>query len=177
VKKIIREGKEYLEVPGDLRGKKIVALRLDNGLYVVGTDEKIKQLVKKQVTYLVGRKGMKREQKQRTESRTRASDRGFWIFDSEAEASRFSYLHAAEFHSGRIKGIRGFDGRFYAIRDWVYSKYLPLVINYLRSKPGTVKEIAKALKVEEGLVKVILELAREEGLVVERSGGVYEYAG
>ncbi len=177
VKKIVKDGKEYLEVPGDLRGKKIFAVRLDNGLYVVGTEDKVRELIKRQVSYLVGRKSSRKAKERPKEEGKRTGEPGFWIFDSEAEASRFSYTHASEFQSGRIKGIRGFDGRFYAIRSWLYSKYLPEVLNVVRNNPSTPGEIAKALKIDEKMVKVILELAREEGLVIERSGGVYEYAG
>ncbi|NPA86531.1 MAG: hypothetical protein GXO00_00795 [Candidatus Diapherotrites archaeon] len=184
MKKIVIEGKEYLEVPEDLRKRKLLIIRLGEGLYVVGTDEQVRSLIKQQVSYLASRRGRKVEERERPrvikapEKRKEAPrDAGYWVFDTEVEAAAFSRKHADEFQRGDIVGIRGFDGKFYAVRRRLYNYYLPRILEKLRESPMTAEELASALGKNKDMVKAVLELAREEGLIIEKSGGVYEYAG
>lgn len=190
MKKIVIEGKEYLELPNDLKRKKLLILRLDEGLYVVGTEEQVRSLVKRQVSYLAYKKlqGAPRREKEERRSEREGriikapqvpppKDSGYWVFDTEQEAIIFSRKHSEEFQTGEIKGIRGFDGKFYAVRRRLYNYYLVKILDLLREGPKTVEEIASILKKDRNLIKAVLEIAREEGLVIERSGGVYEYAG
>ncbi len=176
MKKLVKDGKEFVELPKDLQGKKIMLIRIDEGLYVFGAEEKVQELVKKQVDYLVRKKGG--ERRPRVIKRPEVPEKGgFWVFDTEQEAAVFSRRHAEEFQSGEILGIKGFDGKYYAVRKSLYESVLPRVLEVLREKPMSADDVAVLLKKDKKLIKGILELAREEGLVIERSGGVYEYAG
>ena len=183
VKKVVIKGKEYLELPEDLNKKKLMIIRLEDGLYLVGTDEKVRDTVKRQVVYLLSRK--KKDVREDSERRRKKIIKapevvergGYWVFDTEQEAAAFSRRHAEEFQAGYILGIRGFDGKYYAVRRSLYDSLLPRILSLVRESPRTVEEISTILKKDKNLVKAILELAREEGIVVERSGGVYEYAG
>ena len=159
MRKILIEGKEYLELPDDLRRKKLLILRLDEGLYVVGVEEKIKGLVRKQVEYLATKRFQRRGEKQERQDRKiikapqprESPEGGYWVFDTEQEAVAFSRRHAEEFQSGEILGIRGFDGKFYAVRRRVYNYYLVKILDLLRESPKTVEEIASILKKDKKL--------------------------
>ena len=178
VKKVIVKGKEYLELPEDLSKKKLLIIKLEDELYLVGSDEKVRDTIKKQVKYLVSRKKREERPRGRIIKAPELSEKGgYWVFDTEQEAAIFSRRHAEEFQSGYILGIRGFDGKFYAVRRNVYDALLPKILSLLRESPRTVEELSTLLRKDKNLVKAVLELAREEGVVVERAGGVYEYAG
>ena len=176
MRKIKRGNEEYVELPEDLRGKKIMLIRLEDGLYLLGEEEATKKMIERQVAYLIRKNKIPREGKKR-EGRIIKAPEEYWVFDTEQEAANFSYHHSMDIQTGEILGVRGFDGKFYAVRKSLYSYMLPKILSLLKEKPMTVEELSQSLKKDRNLIKAILELAREEGIVIEKSGGVYTYAG
>ena len=74
--------------------------------------------------------------------------------------------------SGKIKGLKGFDGRFYIARmDYVF-KMSPLIVAQL-DKERTIEEIAGNLKIEPDAVRTVLHILAEAGDVIEKRKGVY----
>jgi len=74
--------------------------------------------------------------------------------------------------SGKIKGLKGFDGRFYIARmDYVY-KMSPLIIAQLDME-RSIDEVAANLKVEADAVRTVLHILAEAGDVIEKRKGVY----
>jgi len=74
--------------------------------------------------------------------------------------------------SGKIKGLKGFDGRFYIARMDYVSRMSPLVIKQL-DQEREIGEIARNLNVEPDAVRTILHLLAEAGDVIEKRKGVY----
>ncbi len=74
--------------------------------------------------------------------------------------------------SGKIKGLKGFDGRFYIARMDYVSKMYPLIIKQL-DQERNIDEIAQNLKVEPDAVRTVLHLLAEAGDVIEKRKGVY----
>jgi hypothetical protein len=74
--------------------------------------------------------------------------------------------------SGRIKGLKGFDGRFYIARMDYISKMSSPIIKQL-DKEKSIDEIAENLKVEPDAVRTVLHILAEAGDVIEKRKGVY----
>ena len=74
--------------------------------------------------------------------------------------------------SGKIKGLKGFDGRFYIARMDYVSRMYPLIIKQL-DQERNIDEIAQNLKVDPDAVRTILHLLAEAGDVIEKRKGVY----
>lgn len=74
--------------------------------------------------------------------------------------------------SGKIKGLKGFDGRFYIARMDYISKMSPLIIKQL-DQERSIDEIAGNLKIEPDAVRTVLHILAEAGDVIEKRKGVY----
>ncbi len=74
--------------------------------------------------------------------------------------------------SGKIKGLKGFDGRFYIARTEYILKMSPLIIKQL-DKEKSIEEIAGNLNVEPDAVRTVLHILAEAGDVIEKRQGVY----
>ena len=159
-------GKDYLELPEELRDSKVLVIKLKKKVYLVGDERYIKYFIGDAVRDFL---------KRRREGGIKGD--GYWVFDSEVEAAEFSRRHEREFASGEILGVKSFDGRFYAIRRSLYTRVLPKILHVLKAGPSTLEKISEELKLPKKLIRCALEIAREEGTVVEQQEGVYAYAG
>ncbi len=157
MRRIKREGREYVELPDELRGKDVRFVRIGKELYVLGSRDAIASLIGKQVRYMAKRR---KERK-----------RGyFWVIEDENEAREFSRRYEEEIRRGNIIAVRGFDGKFYAVRRDVFEnvkKRLDL------STPKSVEELKEELEEPEGLVRGVLEILKERGEVYETEEGRY----
>ncbi len=167
MKRVKLGGKEYLEIPDDIRGKRYLIIRLEDGLYLVGLEEKVSNLLKRQISYLSSKR-RKGEYK---------PIKSYWILESEQEAVEFSRRHGDEIQRGEIVGVRAFDGKFYAVKRETYTYILRKIIDSLKRSPKTLEELSGAINEPRDLVKAVLEIAREEGVILERGDGTYAYAG
>ncbi len=171
VVKLLRKGdRVYIEVPPEIAEKKIKAIKLSGGIFVVATEEALKELIERQLQYVI-RKGIRKKM----EAKKMEKGSGYWVFSSEEEAAQFSSRHAQQIRRRELLGVRSFDGKYYVVRADVYSSLLPRVLEAL-GEGKTVEKLAEELDVEKDLVKAVLELAREEGIVYEAPGGVYKRA-
>lgn len=100
---------------------------------------------------------------------------GFLILENEGQAKELNLRLKSEKREGSVKGIRGFDKKYYVITADKLAdleKRLPKVIG----KGRPLKEIAAELKLSEGLCKAAIELMREDGKVIEKRRDVYALA-
>jgi ribosomal protein S25 len=74
-------------------------------------------------------------------------------------------------------GVKGFDGKYYVVRADVYEETLEKIKEATGEEGATVDEIAAKTGLEKGLVRAVLEIAREDGIFYELRGGRYAYAG
>jgi len=77
-----------------------------------------------------------------------------------------------EIKSGRIKGLRGFDGKFYIAKAEYVEQLSPLIIKQL-DRERTIEEIASNLHVEPDAVRTVLHILAEAGDVIEKRKGIY----
>ncbi|HID09315.1 TPA: hypothetical protein EYP13_03740 [Candidatus Micrarchaeota archaeon] len=180
--KLIKRGDRlFIELPESLKDKKIKAIKLEPEIFVIASEGAIKRLIERQMHYLLSRRIRNRLVGERREEK-REEKRGRWeedyaVITSEEAARAFSREHAWEFKRGELLGVKGFDGKYYVVRASTYAEVLENLREALGSEGATPKEAAERLKLPEDLVKAVLEVAKEEGVVYEVKGGRYRYAG
>ncbi len=98
----------------------------------------------------------------------------FWIFNDEKDAKKFSKENEKELRLGKIKGIKGFDGKFYFIRNSKYRKERKKILDYLKGKKEVaLKDILNYLTIEKDLCLGIIEMLKEEGLIIEKRRNIF----
>jgi len=182
VKLLKKDGKTYIELPESLMGKSIKAIKLADEIFVVASDEAIKRLLERQMYYVLQKRVrkalVKTEQstgKPITKSQSMTKD--YAILETEEQARAFSRQYAADFKSGRLLGVKGFDGKYYVVRADTYNSVLARIEEVIREHGATVQEIAERIGLDPKLVRAVVEIAREDGIVYEMPGGKYAYAG
>lgn len=96
---------------------------------------------------------------------------GYLVVDSEAEARRLS----EELRSRRrdIHGIRGFDKKYYVVKNTFIMKHAKKIRESLASGNKTADQVAAATNLPRGACVAILTIMNEEGEVIEKKRGVF----
>jgi len=175
-KLIKKEGRLFIELPESLKGKKIKAVKLEPEIFVIASEDAIKKLIERQMHYTISRR-IKTRLVENDTSKKSQWKKEYAILPSEDVARTFSREHAWEFKRGDLLGVKGFDGKYYVIRAATYAEILEVLQSALGKEGATPKEAAERLNRPEDLLKVVLEIAKEEGIVYEMKGGKYRYAG
>ncbi len=188
-----RDDKTYVELPEDLQGKKITAIRLSKELILLGSSEAVRELVERQTMYLLRGKLAKKivksqerqqrvqgQEKQSQRQETRGSYGGdfqYAIIRSEAEAKSFQSKHYWEFKKGQIRGVKGFDGNYYVMNTDYYQQVVAAMERALQAGEKTVEELAAETGYPKEAVKVAAVLAGEDGIVYEKQDGKLRWIG
>ncbi|MFA5383047.1 MAG: hypothetical protein WC356_07805 [Candidatus Micrarchaeia archaeon] len=100
----------------------------------------------------------------------------FMIIDNQEEAQNISKQLKEEIKKGEIKGIRGFDGKFYIASSEFYNKNKDLILKILEENKNGLKisEIALKTKLEENACLVVLRLLAEDGEIIEKGKNVFK---
>ncbi|HIP74386.1 MAG TPA: hypothetical protein EYH14_01915 [Euryarchaeota archaeon] len=182
--KLIKRGEKlFIELPESFKDKKIKAIKLEPEIFVIASEEAVKRIIERQMQYMLYRRIKNRLVKVDAPAhRERGEKKAGWegeyaVLPSDDAARAFSREHAWEFKRGEILGVKGFDGKYYVVRASTYAKVLEALRDALGEEGATPKEAAQRLKLPEELVKAVLEVAKEEGVVYEAKGGRYKYAG
>ncbi|MDD4984031.1 MAG: hypothetical protein PHH82_04325 [Candidatus ainarchaeum sp.] len=99
--------------------------------------------------------------------------KGFFIFEDSNSATKFAYSIREDIEQEKVKGIKGFNNRFYFFSTTYYTKMKDKIIPLLTVSPQTLTQLAEGLEVNEDIVKGILELLKEDGLVFEKKKDVF----
>ncbi|MDP2666166.1 MAG: hypothetical protein Q8P05_01535 [Candidatus Diapherotrites archaeon] len=103
---------------------------------------------------------------------------GFVVLRSEGAAKMASYDLASRIKSGEIKGIRSFDGFYYIIESSLLEKHLRNVMAVMRAnKKMDLSSLADGVKGPRVLVRIAMEFAKEDGLVIEPKKDLYQWVG
>ncbi len=95
--------------------------------------------------------------------------KGFFIFDDITQANKFAYSIREDIEKELVKGIRGFNNRFYFFSTKYYEELKGKILDFI-DKDGTSPEtLASKLGIAEEIVQGIIELMKEDGLVFERT--------
>jgi len=77
-----------------------------------------------------------------------------------------------------VKGIKTFDGFYYIVENSLLEKYTGKLVGFLQTKK---KEELSALALSQAippiLARIILEFAKEDGIVIEKQKNLYAYVG
>ncbi len=180
-KLIKKDGRLFIELPDSLQNKNIKAIKLEPEIFVIASEDAIRRLIDRQLRYVITRRVknrlIQREKKKQADEKRTAWNEDYAVIKSEEAARAFSREHAWEFKRGEILGVKGFDGKYYVVRASLYSEVLSKIETELSKEALDAKELAERLNLPEELVKAVVEIAKEDGIVYEDRGGKYHYAG
>ncbi len=95
-----------------------------------------------------------------------------YIIGTSKDLSEIGAKYKDEIKSGRIKGLKGFDGKFYIAKAEYVERLSPLIIKQL-DREKSIEEIASNLHVESDAVRTVLHILAEAGDVIEKRRGIY----
>ncbi|MEK7845811.1 MAG: hypothetical protein AAB257_02475, partial [Nitrospinota bacterium] len=61
---------------------------------------------------------------------------GFTICASAVSAKILSEKMKQDIEDGKIRGLKGFDGFFYVVQDWLYQKHRAKIISLIKAEKG-----------------------------------------
>jgi len=94
---------------------------------------------------------------------------GFMACKSVHIAKVMSEKFKKEIEDGKIRGLKSFDGQFYIAETPVYEKYSGKVISAIKAEKGIgSKKIAQQLGISQVLAKIVCELLKEDGEIIEK---------
>jgi hypothetical protein len=98
--------------------------------------------------------------------------RGFIIINDKNEARSLSEQLASEMKSGAVVGVKGFDGKFYAVTRAYFTKAQATIASVLK-EPMDSDSIAAAAKLEPEGCRAVLRLMAENGDLIEKKRGIF----
>ncbi len=100
---------------------------------------------------------------------------GFEVMVNENQAKSFCHEFSAEIKENKIKGIKGFDGYFYAIHSNLFEKTKPEVLTKIReTKNISLNDLTEKISLPKELIKGTIEFLKEEGDLIEKRNGLYQ---
>jgi len=101
---------------------------------------------------------------------------GFMVIIGKDGASRASYTYEKQIKECILRGIRSFDGNYYLIQNDLLTSYINKSIIALTQKElQTIDELASNLKISKLLTRIICEFLKDEGELMEKKKGYYQY--
>ncbi len=101
---------------------------------------------------------------------------GYMVLNTENEAKMAMMQIQPMLKTDDVRGIRGFDKRYYVLRRSFLHQYAGLVLAQLDAGPATAEKISEALGLASEAVGVILMIMADEGEVIEKRRGDWERA-
>lgn len=103
---------------------------------------------------------------------------GFMVLRSDGAAKAASFDLSERIRAGEIKGIKSFDGFYYIIENDLLQKHTHPILGHLKEKKKLdLGDIATHANLPMLLARIVLEFAKEEGLVIEKQKNVYAFVG
>jgi hypothetical protein len=100
---------------------------------------------------------------------------GFLVVEDDETAKSVSYKLQDKVKAGLIKGIKGFDSKYYIFTSKKYGEFQRVIEDYLKeNKRSTLSEISKSTSLDEAVCKGVLTFMLEESDIIEKSRGKYE---
>ncbi len=100
------------------------------------------------------------------------STRGFIIINDKNEARSLSEQLASEMKSGAVVGVKGFDGKFYAVTRTYFTKAQAAIVAVMK-EPMDADSVAAAAKLEPEGCRAVLRLMAENGDLIEKKRGIF----
>jgi len=99
-------------------------------------------------------------------------EKGFLILENEADANSLNEELKEEGKEDLVRGVRGFDKKYYILTLKKLNEIKPKFEKALESEK-IISKIAEKLKTSEEFCQAMLEVMREDGEVIEKKKGVY----
>ncbi len=101
---------------------------------------------------------------------------GFVVVKNEMRAKRLSDDLKDEIKNGVIKGIKSFDGYFYIIKnDLLEEIQEKVLIEMKKEKTIDLDSLDKKVSFTKTLVRVGCEFLKEDGQIIEKRKGIYQF--
>ncbi len=100
---------------------------------------------------------------------------GFLSTTNTEKAKSLSYEFKEKIEEGELKGIKNFEGTYYLIETNLLGAYSQKINQALIEKELSLPELAKQVNISEELTKIICEFLKEEGEIIEKRKGKYQY--
>jgi hypothetical protein len=113
-----------------------------------------------------------KKQEQPTDPISILNSRGFLIMDDKDQALKLSRQLGEEIKKGSVRGVKGFDGRFYAVTSSYLSSAQEKILAVLKDAMD-LDSIATATKLESGACVAVLKLMAEKGEIIEKKKGLF----
>jgi hypothetical protein len=100
-------------------------------------------------------------------------ERGFTIIQNEVEAKALSVALESDIKRGAVRGVRGFDKKYYIVAQDYLQELTPKIRKILAERPLAVGAIAAAAKADADGALAVLYVLKEEGEVIEKKRGIF----
>ncbi|MEK6954640.1 MAG: AbrB/MazE/SpoVT family DNA-binding domain-containing protein [Candidatus Micrarchaeota archaeon] len=100
--------------------------------------------------------------------------KGYMVIASEEEAKQISMKYEKEIKSGEIMGVRGFDKKFYIVAAPYFRLGRQNILAAIGSREMGLRDIALATNLDEDGCNSILQVAKEQGEVIEKKKGLFK---
>ncbi|MFH1697300.1 MAG: hypothetical protein ABH854_05355 [Candidatus Diapherotrites archaeon] len=101
---------------------------------------------------------------------------GFMVVHTEGLAKQISAEKADDIKRGEILGIKSFDGPFYVVKAPVYERTRAKIEAVMKKcDTKTLDAIMKETGAVQELVRIVCELMKEEGNLIEKRKGLYKW--
>lgn len=98
--------------------------------------------------------------------------KGFVILDKEDDAKMLSKQLEREIKDGKVRGVRGFDKKFYVVSSTALQKFSEKLLPALSGKePLSASNAAQVAGLDEQACLAALQVLREDGEVLEKKRG------
>ncbi len=94
------------------------------------------------------------------------------IFNNDSLAQKFSQKFSDLLKTGEIRGTKSFDGFYYLVYSSVFDK-VSHDVQKIFNKDFTISDVIAKTKYSEDLVKCVLEILKEDCVIIEKKKGVY----
>jgi len=103
---------------------------------------------------------------------------GFMVLRNEGAAKAASFDLQERIRAGEVKGIKTFDGFYYIIENSLLEKFTsPVLVALKAKKREELAPLSLSLAIPPLLARIVLEFAKEDGLVIEKQKNMFAYVG
>ncbi|MEW5955606.1 MAG: hypothetical protein AB1626_03665 [Candidatus Micrarchaeota archaeon] len=99
--------------------------------------------------------------------------KGFLVIENEADAKNLSKAVEREIKEGLVRGVRGFDKRFYVVSTRFLKAMAQKLGPVLSGEPLTSAQAAQAASCDEAACNAVLQVLKEDGDVLEKKRGYF----
>ncbi|MFH1752090.1 MAG: hypothetical protein ABH821_04100 [archaeon] len=101
---------------------------------------------------------------------------GFMVIKNELLMKRFCFENQEDIKGGKIRGLKGFDGCFYVIDNELCNLLKSKALNAFQKNSGlSLNSLGTELNVSLILSRAVAEFLKEDGEIIEKRKGFFEF--